>query len=443
MERKSYGLLLSEYRRQLFEVVLPFWLERGIDREHGGYFTCFNNDGSELLQEHKFTWSQGRFVWMLARLFRDYEGRVSEAQRARFLELARSGAEFLMEHARLPSGHCAFILDRRGRPILLDGAGQGRQAGTGEDYDLSIYADFFVIYGLGEYARAAQDERALEFALELYADVHRRLETGRYRTDPYPIPAGYQVHGEPMILLETSQELADAAEELGRRQRAIGLRRVAHRCSHRIMDLFRRPREQAVLEMLGADNQPRETLLGRFINPGHTIEDMWFLMHWALRTGDEQLFADAAETMRWALEKGWDREYGGLFLFRDKHGGEPAGEVPPELADHEMVRKVRGDWASKLWWPHSEALYALPLAIEDMERPWMDEWFQRVQDYTFRTFPNPDRSVGEWIQIRDRQGHPDPRIVALPVKDPFHIVRALALAIPVLERLAARELERD
>ncbi len=31
------------------------------------------------------------------------------------------------------------------------------------------------------------------------------------------------------------------------------------------------------------------------------------------------------------------------------------------------------------------------------------------------------------------------KVVALPVKDPFHIVRALALALPVLERLAGEK----
>jgi N-acylglucosamine 2-epimerase len=68
----------------------------------------------------------------------------------------------------------------------------------------------------------------------------------------------------------------------------------------------------------------------------------------------------------------------------------------------------------------------------------MEERYARVHDYTFSTFPNPDRLVGEWIQIRDRKGAPESKVVALPVKYPFHNVRALLLAIPVLERLAVK-----
>ena len=69
----------------------------------------------------------------------------------------------------------------------------------------------------------------------------------------------------------------------------------------------------------------------------------------------------------------------------------------------------------------------------------MLDWYWKAHDYTFETFPNPDRIVGEWIQIRDRQGSPESKVVALPVKDPFHIARAMLLAIPVLERLALKE----
>ncbi|MCE5270983.1 AGE family epimerase/isomerase, partial [bacterium] len=177
---------------------------------------------------------------------------------------------------------------------------------------------------------------------------------------------------------------------------------------------------------------------GRYICPGHTIEDMWFVMHWALRTDDKSLLARAAGTLRWALEKGWDKQYGGIPQFLDKSGRPPEGDTPDGLEGHEMVKKLRGNWSNKLWWVHSEALYALLLAREQLDEPWMDEWYARVHDYTFAVFPNPNRLVGEWIQILDREGRPEEKVVALPVKDPFHIARALLLAIPVLERLAAR-----
>jgi N-acylglucosamine 2-epimerase len=59
----------------------------------------------------------------------------------------------------------------------------------------------------------------------------------------------------------------------------------------------------------------------------------------------------------------------------------------------------------------------------------MRRGFERVWEYSFRTFPHPDPAVGEWIQIRDRAGAPLERVVALPVKDPYHIARNLIQVI--------------
>lgn len=63
----------------------------------------------------------------------------------------------------------------------------------------------------------------------------------------------------------------------------------------------------------------------------------------------------------------------------------------------------------------------------------------RAHRYTMATFPaGPGR---EWIQIRDRAGAPLEATVALPVKDPFHIARALLLLVELLaepDRAASR-----
>ena len=49
---------LDFYRRELLENILPFWIERALDRDYGGYFTCFNNGGTELVSTDKYVWSQ-------------------------------------------------------------------------------------------------------------------------------------------------------------------------------------------------------------------------------------------------------------------------------------------------------------------------------------------------------------------------------------------------
>ncbi len=36
----------SQYKDELLNNVLPFWLQHSKDEENGGYFTCLNRDGS-------------------------------------------------------------------------------------------------------------------------------------------------------------------------------------------------------------------------------------------------------------------------------------------------------------------------------------------------------------------------------------------------------------
>ncbi|MBU6409793.1 MAG: AGE family epimerase/isomerase, partial [Verrucomicrobia bacterium] len=80
---------------------------------------------------------------------------------------------------------------------------------------------------------------------------------------------------------------------------------------------------------------------------------------------------------------------------------------------------------------HTEALYALLLAHEVTGERWCEAWFDRVYEWAFRHFPMPD--VGEWRQRLDRAGKPTRQVVALPVKDPFHLPRALILSLELLQ----------
>ena len=146
---------------------------------------------------------------------------------------------------------------------------------------------------------------------------------------------------------------------------------------------------------------------------------MWFMIHLFQRLGQTDRIKECIETIRWQLELGWDSQYGGLLLAID------AGKSPWETK-----------WDLKIWWPHTEALYALLLGYSISREEWCLEWFKRIHDYSFQHFPVPRH--GEWIQNLDRQGRKIAGTVALPVKDPFHLSRALILSVGVLKGLAER-----
>jgi len=438
MEKMTFKELRDFYKGHLFNVIVPFWMRFGIDRENGSFFTCFNNAGDKLLSKHKYVWSQGRFLWMLSRLYYGFKGYVDEITQKEYLHAAEKGAKFLKQYAILPNGNCAWVLDEKGNPILVDKRGVVRKAEKGEEYDLGIGADQFLVYGMGEYARASGDSEYFDFALELFDSVIKRLKTGSYKTAPHFKPSGFKTHGESMIMLETAQELANIArffEHPSERR----LLEVAKESMHETLNNFVIKDEKILLEMLREDNRPAtETMLGSYVNPGHSLEDAWFIMHFAKRVSDKEAMKTAVEIVRWMTTLGWDPEFGGLFQFVHKNGGKPKGYISEENKNDHMIMELSENWDNKLWWVHSEALYALILAYENSGDEWFMKTYWKFHEYVFKTFPNPNREIGEWIQIRNRRGNPEDKVVALPVKDPYHISRAFMHIIKSLERLAER-----
>lgn len=409
--------LLEFYKEHAKQVLLPFWMDRALDERNGGVYTCFNNAGDELISRDKYTWSQGRFVWILSRLSSLQSENVLSGGLENCLQHARKTVEFLRDHAVLENGNCAFLLSE---------SGEKKESVSGEGFDTSFYADCFVILGFAEYARVAREDEILDLALRLYDSVVNRLERGDIRTEPYPIPEGYSSHSIPMIMLNTSQELRRALDSFAH-QRATELRERSRSYAAEIMGSFRLE-DGTIVEMLPEDGSTPDTVIYRHINPGHALESMWFVISEAVEQDWHGSVDDAAAVIKKALELGWDEEHGGLLRFVDRSGGKPAGAQMSEPYE----RLILKTWDMKLWWPHSEALYAILLASEHAEDRTLLPLYERIHEYTFSTFPNPDSTVGEWIQIRDRQGRAVEQQVALPVKDPFHILRSVLLIIEML-----------
>ena len=59
----DFKKLANQYKDELLDNVLPFWLENSQDHEYGGYFTCLDREG-RVFDTDKFIWLQGREVWM-------------------------------------------------------------------------------------------------------------------------------------------------------------------------------------------------------------------------------------------------------------------------------------------------------------------------------------------------------------------------------------------
>ncbi|MEO7652696.1 MAG: AGE family epimerase/isomerase, partial [Bryobacteraceae bacterium] len=183
----NLDILRKQYHGLLSEGIIPFWMRYGVDRREGGVLSCMQEDGTPIRSD-KYTWSQGRFVWVLSALYNRFE------RKPEYLDLARKTIDFLLQHARDEQGRFVYRTTREG--AHLEGA-------------TSIYADCFVVYGIAEYCRAVRDEALLKTAVEIFERVRRRVEVPDFNeVAPYALPPDRKLHAVPMILTEVANELA-------------------------------------------------------------------------------------------------------------------------------------------------------------------------------------------------------------------------------------------
>jgi len=147
----------------------------------------------------------------------------------------------------------------------------------------------------------------------------------------------------------------------------------------------------------------------RLINPGHSIEALWFIMQVAHTRGDQVLVNKTIDSIIFTLNYAWDKEYGGIFYFMDKDGR------PPQQLE----------WDQKLWWVHLETLVGLALAFCITKRNDVAEWYQKVHDYTWTHFH--DSKNGEWFGYLNRRGEVLLQLKGGKWKGFFHVPRALLL----------------
>jgi len=392
MKQQRIEELKGHYHAALLDEwigAVPFWLRHSLDPVYGGYLTCLDRKG-EVYNTDKAMWLQGREVWLFSKLYNELDKRDD------WLSAARLGYEFVIRHGFDWDGRVFFSVTRDGRPLRK------------RRY---LFAETFAIIACAEYARATGDERALQRARDTYGMMIRYYRTPG-SLPPKVEPRTRQTKGlsMPMILMATTQELrlvdSDPLYD-----------EVVDDALFQIREHFLHREERALHEVVGPNGERLDSPEGRCINPGHSIEVAWFMLHEAQHRQDPELQEQALEILRWSLDWGWDPVYGGLLYYVDIEG------CPPEQLE----------WDMKLWWPHTEALYATLLAHHlTGEQVYLD-WYERIHAWAFERFADPE--YGEWYGYLHRDG-----TISLPVKGSmwkgaFHLPRALWLCLRLLGKM--------
>jgi N-acylglucosamine 2-epimerase len=369
----------EQYRKELLNNVIPFWEENSIDMIHGGYFTCLDRQGN-VFDTDKFMWLQGRQVWMFSMLYNQVE------QRKDWLNIALNGAAFMQAHGMDDQGNWYFSLTREGKPIV-------------QPYN--IFSDCFAAMAFGELYKATGDQQHKEIALNTYRNIIRRQNNpkGVYNK-LYPDTRPLKNFALPMILCNLSLILEDI---IGSEKVEATLRPLITD----IMTVFYQKDKGLILENVSPDGHFCNCFEGRQVNPGHTIEAMWFMMDMGVRLKDDALIEQAVDIALQALNFGWDKQYKGIFYFLDCKG------YPPQQLE----------WDQKLWWVHIETLIAMAKGYKLTGREECREWFEIVHQYTWSHFK--DKEYPEWFGYLNRQGEPLLELKGGKWKGCFHVPRGL------------------
>jgi N-acylglucosamine 2-epimerase len=353
MDSDRIDELVSIYRDGLLEDVEPFWTRYAIDRNYGGYLTCLDRDGT-VFSTDKNIWMTGRMVWFYARLYNRVE------KRSDWLDYSLQGAEFLLEHCFDGAGRMYENVSREGRPLSRAG---------------NPYGMCFAAMGLAELTLASGKDWARERAIATYdlfiSDL--RIEECTESAE--------RVLGKRMIQLSMTPSLEQIDD------RPV-YQKVLKHCIDEVFKWYYRPEMDLVLEYVGRNGEVLDSRLT--LCPGKALETAWFIIDEGRRRGDIQMAQRAIPLVKSSLEKGWDEEYGGLFLLTDLNG--------------KGVSRTHGKM--KYWWPQVEGLCAALMAYAVTGDPYWEVWFERLHTYIMDHFP--DSKFGEWYGYLNRDGTPAP-----------------------------------
>jgi mannobiose 2-epimerase len=396
---KSLQELGAAAERELRTDILPFWAERTIDRERGGFYGLITNDLDVDETAPKGLVLNARILWAFSAASRAYPDRSNGEVRDR-------AYGYLIDHF--------WDTERSGLVWMVN------PGGTFLDTRKQIYGQAFGVYALAEYFRATGDKEALERAIQLFEIVEEHAfeapqgdELGGYvealdrdwqpledmRLSSIDLNAPYSQNTH-LHLLEAYTVLLRVWPEPAVRDRLRELWQIL---------AFRIRNEQTNHLALFQDRDWKP--LSDAISYGHDIEGSWLLYEAAEMLGDGDLIDQTREIAlamaETVLEKGFDREHGGVSDATGHHGP-----------------------LAKEWWPQAEAVVGFLNAFELSRR---DDFLDAaLATWAFIDAYVVDRTYGEWYYRLSSEGRPEldlPKVS--PWKGPYHNVRA---ALEVIER---------
>jgi mannobiose 2-epimerase len=383
----SLTTLREELVQEATEHLLPYWISRTIDEQHGGFVGRIDADEQVVEEAPKAAVLNTRILWTFASA-----ARVLDHERCR--RLADRAYRYLIEHFWDETHEGIYwMVDHTGAPF---------------EKRKQIYAQAFAIYAFAEYHRTTGRSDSLHWAIHLF----QLLETKSHDTTHGGYYEAFSEDWTPLESVRLSDEDPDEKKSMNTHLHVL----EAYTNLYRVWDdpdLGARLRVlvEHFLAIIVDGNTSHlipffdETWRRRSsrISFGHDIEASWLLVEAAEVLGHEGLEEKTAETaVRVAdatLRDGIDADHGLAFE-----------AVPDRITNPD-----------RHWWPQAEAVVGFLNAYQVRG----EERFREaaIETWAFIQRHLVDRDGGEWKRRVAPDGTPYHDDKVGPWKGPYHGVR--------------------
>ena len=147
MDKNKLVLFKKQMQDVLTGNILPFWIDKMVDHENGGFYGRIDGHGNLHADAEKGGILNARILWTFSAAYR-------VLGKSEYLEMATRAKDYIIAHfIDREYGGTYWSLDYKGNP---------------KDTKKQFYAIGFMIYGLSEYVRATGDKEALDYAIQLF-----------------------------------------------------------------------------------------------------------------------------------------------------------------------------------------------------------------------------------------------------------------------------------
>lgn len=345
---------------------MAFYHPHCIDREWGGFYQFFRDDGSLYDRDTRHLVSSTRFVF-------NYAMAAIHFDNPAYRDIARHGLAFLRDVHRNPeTGGYAWLLNR-----------QGPRDGTNHCYGLA-----FVVLAYATALQAGIHEAGpwLEECHALLEEHFWSAEDGLYRDEINPdwrVVSPYRGQNANMHACEAMLTAFEATGDSKFLERAYTLARRMTVDRAALADglIWEHYDEHWRIDWDYNRDDPKHLFRPWGFQPGHQTEWAKLLLilerHWP----EPWMLERARSLFDTALTRAWDDEFGGIC-----YGFAPDGSICDD---------------DKYFWVQAESLAAAALLARRIGENAYWDWYQRIWEYAWRHMI--DHRHGAWYRILDRQ----------------------------------------